>query len=70
MFEKGFLIYVFTTLEAIEKIKIYIKEIYSPEELLLLNDHKNPGLKSEAAMETLFPFYSPLHLFSQSLNHR
>ena len=49
MFEKGFLIYVFTTLEAIEKIKIYSKEIYSPEELLLLNDHKNPGLKSEAA---------------------
>lgn len=41
MSEKGFLIYVFTTLEAIEKIKIYSKEIYTPEELLSLNDQMN-----------------------------
>ena len=41
MSEKGFLIYVFTTLEAIEKIKIYSKEIYSPDELLSLNDQMN-----------------------------
>jgi uncharacterized protein with HEPN domain len=41
MSEKGFLLHVFTTLEAIEKIKIYSKEIYSPEELLLLNDQMN-----------------------------
>ena len=41
MSEKGFLIYVFTTLEAIEKIKIYSKEIHTHEELLSLNDQMN-----------------------------
>ena len=41
MSEKGFLIYVFTTLEAIEKIKIYSKEIHTPEVLLSLNDQMN-----------------------------
>jgi uncharacterized protein with HEPN domain len=41
MSEKGFLLHVFTALEAIEKIKIYSKEIHSPEELLTLNDQMN-----------------------------
>lgn len=41
MSEKGFLIYVFTTLDAIEKIKIYSKEIHTPEVLLSLNDQMN-----------------------------
>jgi uncharacterized protein with HEPN domain len=41
MSEKGFLIYVFTTLEAIEKIKIYSKEIHTPVALLSLNDQMN-----------------------------
>ena len=41
MSEKGFLIYVFTTLEAIEKIKIYSKEIHTPEALHSLNDQMN-----------------------------
>jgi hypothetical protein len=56
MSEKGFLLHVFTALEAIEKIKIYSKEIHSTEELLTLNDQMNfnavpilshPGLNSE-----------------------
>jgi hypothetical protein len=34
MSKKGFLIYVFTTLEAIEKIKIYSKEIHTTEALI------------------------------------
>jgi uncharacterized protein with HEPN domain len=41
MSEKGFLIYVFTVLEAIEKIKIYSRDIESPESLLLQNDQMN-----------------------------
>ena len=41
MSEKGFLIYVFSTIETIEKIKIYSKEIHTPEVLLSLNDQMN-----------------------------